>query len=372
MLDEVTKLLFADSYPREIGKKRNLVRNLREFEHQIDLINGVDEVFTNVNPLNGVINKIFFDLDDPLRCNICHAKGITVEGHMDVISEHFRTNHPQEYESNNKRIDRFVTQLPLSLGEAQQLYTYLINKNIPTFHIASGKKGIHLYSKFQNRDGDDNRAILYKTTKSLLLGCFGADEKGVIKSRCIDTHLVGNTRALCRIAGTMRPPSNSTFCTFLPPHKGFLEMTLEDLRWYIKSKHTYSLKDYDYDPYNLPRFEDFILPELEKVQFSIEPQDNTCTPTNVESWMLKELLRPCLYRLITVGEPRHHVRIPVVVDLKRADFTTPEIVAMLRPLKWVDWSEDYTIYQINNVKPIYWPRKTMLKKGICFKCGRCD
>jgi len=369
MYDEVTQLLFAHDFPREAGKKRTLCRNKREFEYQIDMLNGVDECFTNVNPINGSINDIFFDFDDPYKCKLCGF-----EGHKDIMVDHFKASHLKEYETYNKNITRFVTPLQLSLGEAQQLYTHLLSKNIPTFDIASGKKGIHFHCRFATREGEDNKAILYKTTKSLLLGCFGADKNSIIQSKCIDTHLVGNVRALCRVTNTLRPPENQSYCTLLPPKKAFLEMNLAQLKSHTKSIHTYPLSSYDYDPQNLPKFEDFILPEVEQTQLSFEePKDATQIPIFTDNALLKWIgLRPCLQKLITVSEPRHPVRIATAADLKRADFTTREICAIFRTLNWVDWSEEYTNYQIERVRPIYWSRNTMLKKGICYRCGRCN
>jgi len=381
MLDTITNLLFEDSFPREVGRKRFLCRTKQEFEEKVDLMNGFDDVFTNINPIDGSINKISFDLDDPLRCDICAKKGIVIEGHKDVMSEHFKVFHNQEYILTNRTLNGYVTQLPLSLAEAQQLYCYLLSKKIPTFHAASGKKGIHFHCKFERYKGEDAKTILYNTSKSILVDCFGVDKDGIIKSRCVDTHLIGNVRALIRIAGTLRPPENQSYCTFLPPNKGFLEMTNEDLRWYIKGIHNYNLTEYpDYNPIKLPKFQNFILPEIEKAQFNMEqeycaanvPLDNTkdCIDSELLKFLLKN--RPCIYRVNAVQEPRHPSRVALVALLKAADFTPREIMNLLRPLRWVDWSEEYTEYQIGRVKPMVWGKKTLARKGICYKCGKCQ
>ncbi len=321
MLDQMTSMLFAD-YPREVGKKRTLCRTSHEFEQKIDLLNGVDECFTNVNPLNGSINKVFIDFDGQA-----------------------------------------------SLEEAQKLYTYMLSVGIPSIPIASGKKGVHLYALFKLYNGEDTKEVLYKTTKSLIIKTFGES----YKSQSIDSHIIGDLRRLSRIPSTLRPPENCSFCTFLPPNKAFLEMKGADLKWYTKGVHIYPKDAYNFEN-GIPTFAEHILPQVQAIKVEFSETDSSQSPTCVDSEQLKTLLRPCLYRLITVAEPRHPVRLSATADLKRADFTTEEIVAMFRPLRWVDWSEEYTRYQISTTKPIYWDRQTMRRKGICFdkNCRRCS
>ena len=316
MLDKPTSLLFH-SYPREIGKKRSLVRDEREFISKIDLLNGVDEVFTNVNSVDGTMDKVFIDFDGPS-----------------------------------------------ALAESQQVYQFLLSNNIPSIPVASGKKGIHLYVLFKPRRGQDNKETLFKATKSLFISALGEHNKSV------DPHVVGDLRRLCRVPNTLRPPENLAYCTFLPPSKGFLEMKPIDLCWYIKGTHTYPTEDY-LGKNGFPTFEEVILPEVEKqkITFTVVP---SIVPDKVyvDDEHLKQLLRPCLYRLLTVEEPRHHVRLAVTADLLLMDYTPDEILNMFRGLKWIDWDEDITRTQINSCKPIHTPKKTLKNMGICFNCGR--
>jgi len=315
MLDSVTDYLFCDSFPREVGAKRNLCNSQLQFEKQIDLLNGVDEVFTNANPLNGEINKIPFDFDG----------------------------------------------LPTALYESQKVYLHLLNCGIPTVPVVSGKKGIHLHASFKARKEPDNREILYKTTKSLLL-------KSLPESKSVDSHLIGNTRALIRVPNTLRPPENSSFCSYLPTGKAFLEMNIEDLNWYMRGTHVYPIEDYNF--HSLPTFEEFISPEVDDKQLKFGDFDTSVTTHYADNESLQHFLRPCLYRLMTVAEPRHKVRVAATADLLRADLNPNEILAMYKSLGWRDFDESWCAYQINHVKKIQFSKNKLTGLGICFSCGR--
>jgi len=253
------------------------------------MINGVDEVFTNVNPLYGVINKIFLDFDGAQ-----------------------------------------------SLKESQTVYQHLLSYNIPVIPVASGKKGIHLYILFKDREGRDNKEVLLKATYSILIKALGKETKSA------DPHVLGDIRRLCRVPNTLRPPENMSYCTFLPPGKGFLEMRESDLWWYIKGVHSYH---YDLPP--PPSFEELIIPEVEKINFNYKIPERKAKPVGGNEF-LKRLIRPCLYRHLTMPEPSHHVRVAATVDLLSLDFTPEEIAEMYRKLNWVDWDEEETLYQIRH------------------------
>jgi len=321
MLDEITATLFEDSFPREIGKKRTLCRTKHEFEQKLDLLNGADEAFTNVNPIDGSINKIFIDFDGAQ-----------------------------------------------SLLEAQQLYIYATSVGIPTIPVASGKKGVHLHMLFKSTNGENTKEVLYKTTKSIIIKTFGEH----YQSQSIDPHIIGDLRRLVRVPSTLRPPQNDAYCTYLPPNKAFLEMKNVDLKYWIKGIHTYPKEEYNFQN-GVPTFAEHIIPQVQNMKMDFAEHNNIDqSPSCSDNPHLKLLLRPCLYRLMTVEEPRHMVRIAATADLKRADFTDSEIVALYRPLHWSDWLEDYSRFQISTIKPIYWDRQTMKRKGICFGCGKCS
>jgi hypothetical protein len=316
MLDPTTRFLF-NSYPRELGKKRNLIRDEEEFVTKIDMMNGADEVFTNVNPMDGSINKIFIDFDGKF-----------------------------------------------ALEESQKVYQYLISKNIPAIPIASGKKGVHIYAIFRSRKGEDNKEVLYKATKSIFIGALGDTNKSV------DPHVVGDLRRLCRVPNTLRPPENASYCTYLPPGKGFLEMRDKDLWWYLRGTHDYDF-EHEIDRSGKPEFKDVMLPEIEKQKVTFtNPCPNEEVKPYVDNEHLKQLLRPCLYRLMTIEEPRHLVRVASTGELLKADFKPKEILAMYRTLKWRDFDEGYTLYQIEHCKPISCSKSKLKQMGACFNCGR--
>lgn len=320
MLDNITRILFS-SYPREVGKKRNIVKTIEDFEKEIDLFNGVDEVFTNVNPIDGSINKIFIDFD-----------GVN------------------------------------SLVQAQKVYSYAIQKNIPCIPVASGVKGIHLYLLFKplknvDHDINKNKLILYKATVSILLKALETFNDSV------DTHIIGDLRRLCRVPNTLRPPSNNSYCTYLPP-KTFTEMSPNDLYRHIKRPHAYPTEDYNANSYR-PTFEKHIDPNIDK----FIPKNNITTNQTthhqyVEDYHLKMLLRECVYRFITVEEPRHFVRVAAAAELKNVGFSDVDILNFFRKLKWVDFDEVTCAYQISTCKPYPYRKKTLKNLGICYECGR--
>jgi len=113
------------------------------------------------------------------------------------------------------------------------------------------------------------------------------------------------------------------------------------------------------------------LPEVENIKLQIF-EGKSYSPDSVytDNETLRLVLRPCLYRLITVEEPRHHVRVASTVDLLRADFTPNQILEIYRSLKWKDWNEEITRYQIEHCKPIVYSKRKLKQLGICFECGR--
>lgn len=329
MIDPITSFLFCDDFPRELTPKRFLIRNQQEFERKIDDVNGIYESFTNVNPINGTINKIFSDFDG----------------------------------------------MPLSLEEGKKLYIHCMDSGIPTIPQASGRKGVHLFSRFRPFKGQtthETKEVLRKTSKSIYIKAYG--ESYEIKT--LDPRLIGNIRGLCRIPNTLRPPTNDTFCTPLPPGKAFLEMTPQDIQWYIKGTHQYEIKEY-FEVCNcklthLPSFKDFIIPEVDEMEIHFPDEEFDTSAPCYENSILKQVLRPCLYRLITVEEPRHDVRLAVTTDLLLCDFTPSEILSIFRSLNWIDYDEQITRDAILSCKPILWKRKTLKSKGICNdpKCKR--
>lgn len=328
MLDEITSTLF-NTYPREIGKKRNFVKTPEEFEAKIDLLNGADEVFTNVNAVDGTIDKIFLDFDGPT-----------------------------------------------ALAEAQKTYTHLLSINVPCIPIASGVKGIHLHALFRPRKRDDNKITLFKTTKSLLLSALGEkngnNELTLKSSACssVDPHVIGDQRRLCRVPNTLRPPTNSSYCTYLPPGKAFLEMNDTDLMWYIRGTHIYPYEDYNITS-GRPTFEEYIIPEVERMNVNFpRPNEDPNVKPYADNTHLQMLLPTCLYRFITVEEPRHHVRVAVSAELKNMGFSDTEILHMFSTLNWRDWNRDLTSYQLTTVKPLVYRKRKLRDLGICFECGR--
>jgi len=294
-LDRTTILLFFPFF-REVSKKRRVVHNIIEFVEYVDKANGAEDVFTSVYPLDYTIDKIFFDFDGGS-----------------------------------------------SIKDAGKVYEYLTENNYTVIPVASGKKGIHLYALVKPVKFNDlvrAKEILTKATYAILNEVFG--NNGKTPYTAVDTHLIGNIRALCRVPNTLRPPENLSYCTYLPCN--FAEFTWEDLVLHTKHIHVYD--------YEIKKYLD--IEELaSKVDINhtyhkrvVEEQTHV-KPTRVHEF-LKRVLRPCLYHKIIGKNPRHEVRVATTVDLLDAGFSPETIFHIYSKLGWEDWNPDITWYQINS------------------------
>jgi len=293
-IDSTTLHLFGEM-PREMGNpSRITVYNIEQMSRFIEENNGVRDVYTSVYPLNGVIDKIFFDLD---------GKG--------------------------------------ALDDAKKIYKWLKEKGFCGIPIASGKKGFHLYVLLKPaKYGDETKKLLLKASLSILQSVF-KDEKSYIS---VDPHPIGDVRRICRVPNTLRPPQNLNLCTYLPPDS-FLDMTEEDVTVHIKSPHVY---EYEFDG-KLPTLKDFPEPEGYDLKEWKPIQNEIPIITKDGNVFLRNVLRPCLYRRLLTPEPPHHVRVAATIDLLKF-FSPEEILNFYSQLGWSDWEPKTTYYQIEHCK----------------------
>ncbi len=298
-LDATTQMLFSPFEGREVANpRRRNIRHMGDFERFIQQSNGVTDCYSSVYPYDGVIDKIFFDIDSSSG-----LKG--------------------------------------SVEDAKKLYSHLLVKDLNVIPIITGKKGFHFYVLLKPKRYKNAKTLLTKATYSILYDVFGCDN-GKINVATVDPHIIGDIRRISRIPNTLRPPENLTWCTYLP--EDWVTMNTVELVEQMKSPHTYN--------YNLgvqsPTLHDFPEPPIEITEWN-PVKNNSSIHALKGNVFLKNLLRPCLYRHMMMSEPRHDVRVASTIDLL-GFFTPEEILEMYSTIGWKDWSPKLTWSQIESCK----------------------
>jgi len=297
-LEPATRLLF-DTYPREVGKKRQIVRYTDELQSYIEHYNGFDECFTSDYALNGVIDKIVWDLDST---NIDYAKA---------------------------------------------LCRYFVSQHYPYIPVASGRKGFHIYLLLKPQRYENEKQLLYAVTMNICESVYGKyDTQLLIQNGIIDPCLIGNIRSMIRLPNTLRPPQNLSYCTYLS--KDFFNMTNEDVSQWIKHPH---FIDYDFTDCVFPTLNDFNV-DISKYAKNNPTQQNgnSKCKTNIGELSdvhryLVHILRPCLYKHIIKSNPSHKVRVISAIDLLQ-NLEKLQVIELFSRLDWVDFNEGITNYQV--------------------------
>lgn len=297
-IDPITRRLFSP-FDREVGNpKRKRIYSLSDFIFFVERNNGIRDCYVSLYAMNGVIDKIFFDLDSDSGLSGC-------------------------------------------LEDARRLYSWMVDEGYDVIPVLSGKKGFHFYLLLKPMKYPDSKLLLRRATYGILCEVFGTGE-GKIKTASVDPHPIGDVRRMVRIPNTLRPPENLTWCTYLP--SDWLDMDVLELIEHMKSPHVY---DYPLDG-KRPTLYDFPEPPVDVTEW--RPVGKT-TPIRVKGHtILQNVLRPCLYRhLVGDPEPPHVVRVAATIDLLNF-FTEEEIFEMYKSLGWRDWDPDITRYQIRSCK----------------------
>jgi len=319
-LDPVTELLFAP-FDREVASpQRRRVRSQAQFERFIDNNNGLADCYATLLPAPYTrTSYIYFDFDD--------VKGI-------------------EY----------------SVDDARKFYVWLLEEDFTVIPVISGKKGFHFYIEVNGGHGrlqQDTKMLMHNAGYFMIETVFGPVREIMVRGidgkdrrtlrneeRLIapDPTVIGDARRITRIPNTLRPPSNLTWCTYLPVD-WHTQMDLIDLIEHMKSPHVY-----EYPTRRVPMIEDFPKPgkEYESTR-EWEPIEGLTPIVPLSSnEYLKRISRPCLYRHVMSGSPAHHVRAALTVDL--LVFLTPdEIFNIFAGLGWSDWNPEVTRTQIESL-----------------------
>ena len=299
-------------FPREIGLrpptreyfKRELIKTKNGFYRFINEYSGLYEIFTSVYDQDKTINKIFIDVDS-------------------------------------------YTTLQKSLETAKKVYKKATEElNLPVIPIFSGFKGFHLYILLKPKRYNNPADLLTNVTLDLVTNGT-KDDFGISKVlECIDEKFIGATNSLCRIPNTERPGMN-TFCVPLP--QNFLELTLKQI---IQLSKTKRYPKYEFNGYRFCYLTDLTDMKDEVIQ-QREPEEEIKSENffpkhgNVKKY-LRPLLPPCLFNEILMEEPSHEIRVAVTVKLLKI-MEPKQIVGIFSRLKWVDYEERRTSYQVRKI-----------------------
>ena len=186
----------------------------------------------------------------------------------------------------------------------------------------------------------------------------------------VDSHLIGNIRGLIRVPNTFNF-RGGFFCTSLPE---------EAIDWRISEIFKYSKQQQRVRVLGEKRKNilDFVGGEVKKYveerrsfpEFHVELNESIVPPLSV----LKDFLRPCIFKHIQDENPEHYIRFAFVAELLYAGFTVKEIEAIIRSFRWRDYDEEITKYQVEHIargkyKP---PSCAKLSEYVCCKevCGK--
>jgi len=300
--------------PREIGLPyRVFVRNYEDLKNFYIKYNGRRDLFVSLYHLT--LDKILFDLDIL---------------DIDLISKLYNT------------LRRFGPVIP----------------------VFSGQKGFHLILLLKPEPLHYSKNMLRSVQYALndLSGLYR--EQDGYKVSYLDTQIFGDIKRMTRIPNSLR---KYFYSVWLP--KDFTKMKLEEIFEYAKSPQfpRYDFNEpevsisYLYEELNTDVITDYLLVNQRKYSETrlieeIEIKDEFI------KYILPKVLRPCLYLQIIQPNPSHFVRTAATIDLLQC-FSPDEIVEIYKKLKWENFNEKITRYQV----------EYLMKKGLKpYSCRKLD
>lgn len=303
-IDKNTFLLFSP-FNRNVGNPYQFpINNQQDFENFLIRNNGIHDCSASVYANDGVIDKIWFDFDG--------------EG---------------------------------AIKEAKQLYDYLKFLECKVIPVISGKKGIHLHLLVNSTvsvNDDDARIQLMDACQSIIKNGLGI--KDWKQKTTLDWQKLGAITSTCRIPNTMRPPENTTWCSYLP--EDWSKLSNNDIWDYAKNSHSF---DYTGEVYNLSFFIDKNSSEFSRYSKKRQVHDvysgahrtleNTSSsykiPEDLKAF-LEPLMRPCLFRHIFRANPSNAVRVAATIDFVDSGLTAEQILEIYSRLSWENYNEEVT------------------------------
>ena len=223
-------------------------------------------------------------------------------------------------------------------------YETLTDHDYPVIPIITGKKGFHIYIVLKRKiyHFPEVKTLLQEAALYLLKLIY---DKIPIT---VDTSVIGDTRRLTRLPETLREDGKN-YCSYLPSY--FNELSPSEIYEYIKKlvKPRVKLKGKLRTLYDFPIILDKLVVEEKGSDLSPPSGGNKNGHT-----ILKNILRPCLYRHLTeYNEPLHKARVAATTDLLQF-YDEYTILQWYSQLGWKDFDTEYTIYQIRKCK-LYHP-----------------
>jgi len=161
----------------------------------------------------------------------------------------------------------------------------------------------------------------------------------------VDSHLIGNIRGLIRVPNTFNY-RGGFFCASLPE---------EAIDWRVGDIFKYARRQQRVKVLGEKRKSilDFVGGEMKEYverkedfpEFHIELDEDVIPPLSV----LKDFLRPCIFKHIQDENPEHYIRFAFVAELLYAGFTAKEIETIIRGFGWRDYDEEITRYQVEHI-----------------------
>jgi len=307
MIDNNTFLLFSP-FNRNVGNPYQFaINSQKDFEDFLIRNSGLNDCSASVYADDGVIDKIWFDFDG--------------DG---------------------------------AIEEAKKLYDYLKFLECKVIPVISGKKGIHLHLLVSSTlpvNDYETRVKLMDACQSIISNGLGI--KDWKQKTSLDWSKVGAIKSTCRIPNTLRPPGNTTWCSYLP--ENWSELSNNDIWDYSKSPHSF---EYTGEVYNLAFFIDKNSSELFKPRqrakgtyatnsiiydsnvlyaaFAVPKNKKELTP------FLEQLMRPCLFRHIFRANPGNDVRVATTIDLVESGLSVNQILEIYSMLDWENYNEGIT------------------------------
>jgi len=324
-IDNTTLQLFSP-FKRNVGNPYQFpIETQKDFEDFLIRNNGLNDCSASVYADDGVIDKIWFDFDG--------------EG---------------------------------AIEEAKLLYDYLKFLECKVIPVISGKKGIHLHLLVNSTlsvNEHDARVQLMDACQSIIANGLGI--KDWQQKTTLDWSKVGAIKTTCRIPNTMRPPENTTWCSFLP--ENWSSLSNNEIWDYAKSPHTF---DYGGNIYSLAFFVDSTKLSSSSSKFSsrfnknhvmsnakvIRPsssQDDAfvsyTTPDSIDDLkvFLEPLMRPCLHNHLFTDNPNNAVRVASTIDFLDIGLSPDHILNIFSRLGWTNYNEGITKEKVTYISDRY-------------------
>jgi len=299
-IDNTTLELFSP-FNRNVGNPyQSPIRTRKDFEDFIIRNNGINDCSASLYADNGTIDKVWFDFDG--------------EGAID---------------------------------EAKKLYDYLKSFDAKVIPIISGKKGIHLHLLVKSNlsvDEHETRVQLMDTCQSIIANGLGLEDWK--QPTTLDWQKVGAVKTTCRIPNTLRPPGNTTWCSYLP--ENWSSISNVQVWDYAKSPQFFSYggKVLDLERFNDNSSRNLKIPVKKKILYGASRQAQTGFVSYELPDELQEFLEPitrrCIHTSMFTKNPNNHIRVAMTIDFLQNGMSPDTIMEIISRLDWNNYNENVT------------------------------